>query len=281
MCGLFGAISFHRGATLSSQRLRKLGEEMDLRGGDSNGWAKFHIGNKSLDFKKQLGDVRDHRRKLCKDVRKRAGAIVGHTRFSTHGSEKVMINNHPHLYENRTRGAVTHNGVIGDHEAIAFRHGLKLLGQCDSEIIARLIESYSLADTLANRCAQAVNACSDTDSIALGVIEENPMFDDCDLCLVARGNPIWYCEWNGCLYYASTKNALPNGKHVRLAEGDILHARMHVGILSIESDLMEKKSSIGGANWWTYGAGSCHSGVYTPKQIAKKDDDSKIHWVDS
>ena len=249
MCGLFGAFSLNRGSSISTKLLYKNAEEMDNRGGDSVGWCVAM--DNAISYWKRIGYASKHRKELKQSVFG-CPSIIGHTRFATHGSETVEDNNHPHLYCNEeVVGAVTHNGVIGSHESIAKTNGVELIGECDSEIIARLIEDSSITIDLPKRIANAVNECSPTDSIALSVLETGD--DEVDICLVARGNPVWYSIRNGVLYYASTKRKLPDSP-IKLEEGSILHARQHVGILDVFSGLMDSYSQ-GSlySNWRTYG----------------------------
>ena len=188
-------------------------------------------------------------------------SLVGHTRFATHGSVTDSVNNHPHLYANaEVVGAVTHNGVISHHEHIAKTNDLTMQGECDSEIIARLLESFDPELSLVERVADAVNECDDWDSIALAVLESKG--DVTDMVLVARGNPVKYSIHNGVLYYASTSTMLPSTVQT-LKEGSILHIREGVGILDTVDGLLEEYATTG-LTWQTYGARSS-----TAKKVVK------------
>ncbi len=66
---------------------------------------------------------------------RRCAAIVGHVRFATHGSPTEPANNHPFVSKGL---AVVHNGVLNNHRELADRHNLRLVGECDSEVILRM-----------------------------------------------------------------------------------------------------------------------------------------------
>ena len=257
MCGLTGALSLNTSSTISTKLFLKNFVEMDSRGGDSIGWCVAM--KDEMQYWKQCGFASQHRQDIKTSIFG-CRSIIGHTRYATHGDIKEEDNNHPHMYSNENVvGAVTHNGVIGDHKTIAKDNGVTLKGECDSEIIARLVEDSNSNLSMPLRIANAVNECDDTDSIALSVLETGD--GNVDLCLVARGNPIWYSHHNGVIYYASTKCKLPNAA-IKLDEGCILHARQHVGILNVFSGLMTKYSAHYNKSWRTCGIG------YT-KPIAK------------
>ena len=250
MCGLFGAIKLNRMNTISSNLVFKNGKEMETRGTHAVGWCQS-IMNQHLEYEKFVGATSKHKRAL-KNALLDCSSLIGHTRHATHGSVNDEINNHPHLYATENVvGAVTHNGVIFNHENIAKRNGVKMEGECDSEIIARLLEIDD-SKPLHERIADAVNACEDDDSIALAVLECDTLNNETNLCLVTRGNPIHYAIRNGVLYYASTPNKLPAGS-VKLKENTIMQVTEKVGIVDSWHNMM--KTYYEGINWNTYGSG--------------------------
>lgn len=278
MCGLFGAISLTRGATISSNLVKRNACEMDTRGGHSVGWCRTN--DNQVEYWKHKGLASEFKKGLKSSVFQ-ANSVIGHTRYATHGSVDKNINNHPHVYWNSSIvGAVTHNGVIGDHLYTAKKNKLKLKGECDSEIIARLVESYSMEYSLVERVAMAVNECDGSDTIALSVIETGQ--GTSDMVLVARGNPIWYSVKNGVLYYASTNAKLPKNA-VQLEEGSIMHIREHVGILDTYIGMMEKYNSYSYLNrdWRTYGSSKKSTPSLKPKPLSElKEENYEIDWGD-
>ena len=125
--------------------------------------------------------------------------MLGHVRWETHGSSMNPKNLHPHeggeLF-------LVHNGVIADHRATARKHGLELLGDCDSEVLIRLLEQYENPIDGLNACLKKVSG-----SMAIAV------FDYERECLwLARnsGRPLWVAKLKGDRRYwiASTKKIL-------------------------------------------------------------------------
>lgn len=64
--------------------------------------------------------------------------VIGHTRASTKGSERLVGNNHP-VYDARAGVAVVHNGVIGNDDELFMEHRMEREAQVDSEVIPKLI----------------------------------------------------------------------------------------------------------------------------------------------
>jgi hypothetical protein len=79
-----------------------------------------------------------------KAVRMNPELMIGHARFATHGDASRNVNNHPHVSAD-LRWMLVHNGVI--HED-AKSLGVALEGECDSEIILRLIERDGVEKTV-------------------------------------------------------------------------------------------------------------------------------------
>src|SRR5262245_52286632 len=63
---------------------------------------------------------------------RRCSTFIGHVRAATHGDPKSAANNHPFVSEDGNLHLV-HNGVIGNHEELADKYTLPLVGDCDSE----------------------------------------------------------------------------------------------------------------------------------------------------
>ena len=109
MCAIFGFLDY--GKKISDRLLTKLLRELSIaaesRGVDATGFSYVKDG-KIVTFKKAKPA---HKVKLY--FPKDTTAVIGHTRFTTQGSEKHNYNNHP--FEGRTDGhcfALAHNGVL-------------------------------------------------------------------------------------------------------------------------------------------------------------------------
>jgi glucosamine 6-phosphate synthetase-like amidotransferase/phosphosugar isomerase protein len=69
--------------------------------------------------------------------------LIGHARFATHGDPKDNANNHPFVSDDH-RWFVVHNGVLGDDVSVRS----PTMGECDSELILRMIETYGFKKTV-------------------------------------------------------------------------------------------------------------------------------------
>ena len=137
MCGLFG---FSRYANSNIKDLsaltRSLAEESTVRGTDAAGIAFCQSGNLRIVKEGRSASLIDF--KHPDTVR----AVMGHTRHSTQGSEKLVYNNHPfpgHVKSNHF--ALAHNGMLWNDEELRKKHHLpKTKIQTDSFIAVQLIE---------------------------------------------------------------------------------------------------------------------------------------------
>ncbi len=218
MCGLFGFAKLDKRNTPSVRRLVRLGLEMDSRGGHAAGVCipSKHLG--SVEYWRDPMTAGDLLPQIANEIAAASPMFaIGHTRFATHGDSTNADNLHPHPYSRHDgAGVIAHNGVLWNHEMTARQYGVDLIGECDSELFARLIEADPDPDLLA-RVRSSIEACGTSDDIALTVAEST---DDGRhrIVLAARGNPLHYAIHNGTLYWASTPTALPGSKVSRLPE---------------------------------------------------------------
>lgn len=137
MCGLFGFSRYANGSFKDINALtRSLAEESTVRGTDAAGIAYCLSGNLRIVKEGRSASLIDF--KHPDTVR----AVMGHTRHSTQGSEKLAYNNHPFPgHVKSTRFALAHNGVLWNDEELRKKHHLpKTKIQTDSFIAVQLIE---------------------------------------------------------------------------------------------------------------------------------------------
>ena len=195
MCAIFGFLDY--GKKVSANTLKKLIRALSVaaesRGTDATGISYVNNGN-IVTFKKAKPA---HKVKLY--FPKDTTAVIGHTRFTTQGSEKNNYNNHP--FEGTTSNhtfALAHNGVLyNDKELRRERHLPDTAIETDSYIAVQLIEHENNVDSNSIKAmAEAV-----TGSFVFTILR-----DDNTLFLVKGDNPITLLHYPelGLYIYAST-----------------------------------------------------------------------------
>jgi glucosamine--fructose-6-phosphate aminotransferase (isomerizing) len=152
-----------------------------------------------IDAFKRAGAITEHPR----DVLRASGstAIIGHTRWATHGDASDNLNNHPHAFMHHgERGYLVHNGIIGNYQRIAQSRGLTLGTECDSEVLARHIEDNN-GDIL-SRVRDAVADVDATAPFAMALLVPE------GLVLARRGNPLYWSNCPNRAWFASTSASL-------------------------------------------------------------------------
>jgi glucosamine--fructose-6-phosphate aminotransferase (isomerizing) len=127
----------------------------------------------------------------------RSIAVIGHTRLGTHGTSNNQLNLHPFSSSDRSLFLV-HNGVVQNHKELSAKHGLRPLGECDSESLFGIVnKTENIADGF-KTCLREV-----TGSMALAAYDhrKGQMF-------LARndGSPMWLMRLRNDrhLFFAST-----------------------------------------------------------------------------
>ena len=223
MCAVFGFLDYK--GKVSNAILKKLIHYLsvaaEVRGTDATGIA-YVRGGSMVNYKKPKPA---HKVKLffSKDTR----AVIGHTRFTTQGSEKRNCNNHPFEGCCGTESfALAHNGVLyNDRELRREQHLPATPIETDTYVAVQLLEQEQQLDTEnIRRTAELVEG-----SFVFTILR-----NDNTLFLVKGNNPltIYHFPKIGLYIYASTKSILDNalkkvnlnGKHceVDISEGEIL-----------------------------------------------------------
>ena len=224
MCAIFGFLDCK--GILSNSALKKLLNSLavnaEIRGTDATG-ISYVNGKNIVTFKKAKPA---HKVKLYFPVGTKA--VIGHTRFTTQGSEKHNYNNHP--FEGETDGcsfALAHNGVLHNDKELKLKyHFPETKIETDSYVAVQLLEMQNIVNL------ESVKAMAET-------VEGSFMFtilrDDNTLFLVKGSSPIviYHFPEYGLYVYASTKEILEMAlleagfakckfERIVLNEGDIL-----------------------------------------------------------
>ena len=223
MCAVFGFLDYKE--KVSNAVLKKLIHYLsvaaEVRGTDATGIAYVRDGN-MVTYKKPKPA---HKVKLFfpRDTR----SVIGHTRFTTQGSEKRNCNNHPFEGHCGTESfALAHNGVLyNDRELRREQHLPPTPIETDSYVSVQLLEQEQNLDAEnIKRMAELVEG-----SFVFTILR-----NDNTLFLVKGNNPLtlYHFPALGLYVYASTKSILDNalkkvnlnGKHceVDISEGEIL-----------------------------------------------------------
>lgn len=181
MCGLFALFTSTPDATLCPRSACRLAAAQVTRGHHAWGIAWLDsIG--TIRSYRAIGPVTDSL-EIIADVASTATAMIGHTRWATHGAAEDLACAHPFTCAG---GFLAHNGIIPSHERLAREHGLLCTSECDSEVLARLVESHA-----ANGAAGAFRAS--INAVAHGApLATIALFGGTDPRIVyaRRGNPL-------------------------------------------------------------------------------------------
>ena len=209
MCAVFGFLDYK--GKVSNAVLKKLIHYLsvaaEVRGTDATGIAYVRDGS-IVTYKKPKPA---HKVKLFfpRDTR----AVIGHTRFTTQGSEKRNCNNHPFDGHCGTEAfALAHNGVLyNDKELRREQHLPPTPIETDTYVAVQLLEQEQQLDKEnIKRMAELVEG-----SFVFTILR-----NDNTLFLVKGNNPLtlYHFPKIGLYVYASTKSILDNAlKEVELS----------------------------------------------------------------
>ena len=147
MCGISGLISFK---PLTEHRLKiaralskRLITNSEIRGRDASGIAAISFASEfNIIYKEGIkGSELAKKPEFTETIKSGSQIILLHTRAATHGKVEVSANNHPH-YNKETGNTLIHNGIISNYEDLKKAYGLVMDGDCDSEIILKLIDKF-------------------------------------------------------------------------------------------------------------------------------------------
>ena len=206
MCCLFGVIDYAH--SLTKNQIEKLVTALsiaaEVRGKDATGIAYF--ANDRLHIYKRPHPAHMMRFHLPQD----AHIVMGHTRMTTQGSERLNYNNHPFLGTTADGNfSLAHNGVLYNDDTLRITEHLPATKiQTDSYIAVQLIEQFGEVSFNSLRTmAEAV-----TGMFTFTVLDERQ-----NLYFVRGDNPmcIYHYPALGLYIYASTEAILQTAlKHL-------------------------------------------------------------------
>ena len=255
MCGLFGFVNYsNKEINGLSDLTNSLAEQASVRGTDATGISFVTDG--VVRIIKEAKPATKINFKHSDNIT----TLIGHTRHSTQGSEKLNFNNHPFYGKTKhTRFALAHNGILYNDDELKDKYKLpKSKIETDSYIAVQLIESQKRVsfDSIKYMAEKVQGSFSfsildDRNNLYL-VKGDSPVsiihFPDLKLYVYASTDEILYkAIVDSPLFFT-----LKHGKHeeVRISEGDILKISSS-GVLS--TDKFEFKY-FSGRNWWEYGS---------------------------
>lgn len=138
MCGIAG-FSLSAESKISVRRLSNaLLSELDVRGNQASGFA-FQTNNSQGLFKSDVAGAALPLKVLPRSARN----VILHTRYATHGSIKVMANNHPVTSPDDSI-ALVHNGVIYNHDLVRTEiDPADNLPEVDSSVIPAILQQFN------------------------------------------------------------------------------------------------------------------------------------------
>ena len=197
MCGIFGFVNYGRNLKNGKSLLEKLAWESSIRGTDATGYSFMNKGK--LHVEKAAKEAYNMKYTLPKGI----CTVMGHTRATTQGSEKINHNNHPFIGKHGQNDfAFAHNGMLYNEFEIRDDYGLPTTKiQTDSYVACQLMEllgSFSM-DNL-----KTVGEATEGSFVFTFMDSKENLY------IVKNDNPISILHFPelGLYVYASTENIL-------------------------------------------------------------------------
>ncbi len=178
MCALFGFLDCGRKVPMRTLQkvLQALANASEVRGDHACGIA-YNKGKQLTIYKRPRPA-----RKMHFHIPHDTGAVMGHTRFTTQGSEKDNYNNHPFRGTVDRAFALAHNGVLyNDRHLRSEKHLPETKIETDSYIAVQLIEAQrkldfeSLRNMAEEVCGNFTFTLLDTNNCLWFVKGSNPL----------------------------------------------------------------------------------------------------------
>lgn len=168
MCGIVGMVGRPNNPEQSYNLITNLLKETKRRGRDATGHFSVNLSGDCEMFKLPVAADQYTRLNPWQRVASGTMALIGHARWTTHGSAKNNDNNHPFVTGTGNL-AIVHNGVIKDYSKR--KSDFKLQTECDSEILLHTIAKQSNVITGIKRVFEIFGEGGD---FACEVIYRNP-----------------------------------------------------------------------------------------------------------
>ena len=136
MCGVVGSVGKSTDTVKSYNLLTNLMRETKRRGPHATGHYYVDLKGKVHTHKSPVSADLYVRGTQWKESIRGHCALIGHARFTTHGSEGNNENNHPFVSKSGNI-ALVHNGVLFLYDELKDKY--RLQSECDSELILRII----------------------------------------------------------------------------------------------------------------------------------------------
>lgn len=227
MCAIFGFMYYGNkvSASVLKKLLRALSVEAECRGTDATGISYVNNGN-IVTFKKAQPA---HKVKLYFPADTKC--VIGHTRFTTQGSEKQNYNNHPFEGKcGRENFSLAHNGVLYNDKELKAKYALsETVIETDSYIAVQLLECFGGVNT---ENIKRMSECVEGSFVFTILRNDNTLF------LVKGSNPLTLYHFSklGLYVYASTKGILDAAlqksgltckkSEIKVTEGEILQLNL-------------------------------------------------------
>lgn len=253
MCAVFGFLDYKRiiGSSILKRLVKNLAVAAEERGTDATGISYVRKGE-IVTYKKPKPA---HKLKLY--FPEGTGAVTGHTRMTTQGSESRNYNNHPFEGSCGTeKFALAHNGVLWNDKELRREQSLPATWvETDSYIAVQLLEQGQHLDTEnIKRMAELIEG-----SFVFTILRS-----DNTLILVKGSNPltIYHFPESGLYVYASTKSILDKALkksaltcefcEIDVSEGDILEISPDGSISKSTFEVKEKYHSFFNPYKWDF-----------------------------
>jgi glucosamine--fructose-6-phosphate aminotransferase (isomerizing) len=212
MCGIVGYVGDKQASKIIIDGLKRL----EYRGYDSAGIAVI---NGQLSIKKGKGKVASLEKMIGSAQKGTIG--IGHTRWATHG-EPNDINSHPHTIESG-KLAIVHNGIIENYNTLKKKlseQGYTFYSQTDTEIVAKLIESFLKKDPSSLKKAVQLALHQVHGTYGIAVLHSD--FPN-QIVVARKGSPLLLGVGDGEMLIASDASAVAayTDKVVYLDDGEI------------------------------------------------------------